>query len=206
MNVTLRNLDSTPPAISIASPEKRSQFVLGQSVLADYSCSDDESTVTRCEGRSRTLRSTPAPSALSLHCRLPERRRTSSKTHNYSVVWPTSEFASPVNGKDADGNSISNRMKAGGAVPVKFSLGGNRGLDIFADGYPQSGSVSCENAEVDDVEETLTTGNSGLRYDEASDQYSYVWKTDKAWAGSCRQLVLKLADGTYHRANFEFAK
>ena len=38
------------------------------------------------------------------------------------------------------------------------------------------------------------------------DQYTYVWKTNKAWAGTCRQLVVKLDDGTYHRANFNFTK
>jgi len=34
--------------------------------------------------------------------------------------------------------------------------------------------------------------------------YVYVWKTDKSWARTCRQLVVKLDDGTSHRANFSF--
>jgi hypothetical protein len=33
-----------------------------------------------------------------------------------------------------------------------------------------------------------------------------VWKTNKAWAGTCRQLVVKLADDTYYRAYFQFVK
>jgi hypothetical protein len=33
-----------------------------------------------------------------------------------------------------------------------------------------------------------------------------VWKTDKAWAGSCRALVVKLADNTAKTANFQFTK
>jgi hypothetical protein len=28
----------------------------------------------------------------------------------------------------------------------------------------------------------------------------------KSWAGSCRQLVILLDDGSYHRANFSFVK
>ena len=34
-----------------------------------------------------------------------------------------------------------NRMKAGRTVPVKFSLGGDRGLDIFESGYPHVRSI-----------------------------------------------------------------
>ncbi|HET8768324.1 MAG TPA: PxKF domain-containing protein [Pedococcus sp.] len=49
-------------------------------------------------------------------------------------------------------------------------------------------------------------GGSSLQYDAATGTYTYVWKSDKAWAGSCRQLVVKLDDGTLHRANFKFTK
>ena len=47
---------------------------------------------------------------------------------------------------------------------------------------------------------------SGLQYDAGSDTYSFVWKTDKSWAGSCRQLHVKLLDGTNHIAEFHFVK
>ncbi len=33
---------------------------------------------------------------------------------------------------------------------------------------------------------------------------SHVWKTEKAWAGSCRQFILTLQDGTVHPAYFQF--
>lgn len=98
-----------------------------------------------------------------------------------------------------------NSMKAGAAVPVKFSLGGDVGLDIFVAGYPKSQIVACDwTAPVDGVEQTTSAGGSGLTYDPASDVYTYVWKTDKAWAGTCRQLVLSFTDGTIARANFKF--
>jgi hypothetical protein len=97
-----------------------------------------------------------------------------------------------------------NVMNAGRGVPVKFSLDGNQGLDIFAPGYPTSSMVACGSTAEDAVEQTLTVGASSLTYDANANQYIYVWKTDKAWAGTCRTLVLKLSDGTYHRANFKF--
>jgi hypothetical protein len=31
-----------------------------------------------------------------------------------------------------------------------------------------------------------------------------VWKTEKAWKGTCRELNMKLADGTDHPVNFQF--
>jgi hypothetical protein len=33
-----------------------------------------------------------------------------------------------------------------------------------------------------------------------------VWKSDKSWAGTCRQLQVKLADGSLHVANFNFTR
>lgn len=56
------------------------------------------------------------------------------------------------------------------------------------------------------IEQTVTAGGSTLNYDVTVGQYIYVWKTEKAWAGTCRQLVIKLTDNTYHRANFKFTK
>ena len=91
-------------------------------------------------------------------------------------------------------------------MPVKFSLGGDRGLAIFASGYPASEPIACGSGGlVDGIEET-NTANGGLTYDAASDTYNYVWKTEKAWAGTCRQLVLKFDDGSVQRANFKFTK
>ena len=37
-----------------------------------------------------------------------------------------------------------------------------------------------------------------------ANQYRYVWKTDKSWAGACRKFSLGLTDGTTHVALFQF--
>lgn len=52
----------------------------------------------------------------------------------------------------------------------------------------------------------MTAGNSSLHYDVLGGYYIYVWKTDRAWAGSYRQLVFQFKDGTVHRANFKLLK
>lgn len=98
-----------------------------------------------------------------------------------------------------------NSMKAGAAVPVKFSLGGFKGLDIFAADYPKSSPVTCSaTAPENGVELTLTAGGSSLQYDAAGDVYTYIWKTDKAWAGTCRQLVVRFTDFSTQYAMFKF--
>jgi TolB protein len=100
-----------------------------------------------------------------------------------------------------------NTVKAGAAVPVKFSLGGDKGLDIFATDYPLSGSVPSDpSASLDAIEQTVTASASGLSYSATSGQYTYTWKTDKTWAGKTRQLVIRFKDGTEHKANFKFTK
>lgn len=99
-----------------------------------------------------------------------------------------------------------NVVKAGQAIPVKFSLGGNMGLGIMATGYPRSVGSSCAGGSPDTVEETVTAGGSSLSYDPLTGQYIYVWKSEKNWAGTCRQLQVKLIDGSYHYANFSFTR
>ena len=98
-----------------------------------------------------------------------------------------------------------NRLAAGAAVPVKFGLGGDYGLNIFAAGYPTSKQIDCSTGlPPDDVEVTSTVSKSGLTYDGASGLYTYVWKTDRAWKGTCRELNLQLADGSNHPVQFRF--
>jgi predicted extracellular nuclease len=98
-----------------------------------------------------------------------------------------------------------NKVKGGSSVPVKFSLDGDQGLNIFLDAYPQSQRIDCDSSEVlSSGEPTVTAGDSSLSYDALTDQYNYVWKTDEAWAGTCRQLVVILKDGSIHYANFSF--
>jgi len=98
-----------------------------------------------------------------------------------------------------------NEMKAGQAAPVKFSLGGDQGLNIFAAGSPSSVQIACDNgAPILPVEQTETAGQSSLSYDATSDQYKYTWKTENAWKNTCRQLTVTLRDGTVHIAYFKF--
>jgi len=123
-----------------------------------------------------------------------------------NVVYNFSGFFRPIDNSTPT-TIVLNVAKAGSAIPVKFSLNGYQGMNIFMSGFPKSGSTSCAAASSSDaIEETVTAGQSSLNYDPLSDQYNYVWKTDKGWANSCRTLNVKTADGQDHIAYFRFTK
>jgi hypothetical protein len=98
-----------------------------------------------------------------------------------------------------------NQVKAGQAIPIKFSLGSDQGLNIFASGYPTSQQIDCSAlGTIDNIEETVNSGKSTLSYSPGNNQYLYVWKTQKSWSGTCRQLIVRLIDGSEHIALFKF--
>jgi hypothetical protein len=113
-----------------------------------------------------------------------------------------SGFFQPV-----DNPPTLNVAKAGSAIPVKFSLGGDQGLDIFQPGYPRVTTVSCStSAPTDAIETTVTAGSSSLQYDSTANQYTYVWKTNANGAGTCVQFDLGLNDGSAHTFLLELKK
>ncbi|HJS18135.1 MAG TPA: ExeM/NucH family extracellular endonuclease [Anaerolineales bacterium] len=118
-----------------------------------------------------------------------------------AVLYNFSGFFEPV-----DNLPTVNTVKAGQAIPIRFSLNGDHGLNIFAAGYPKIEFTSCTSSTVDVIETTVTAGNSSLSYDAATDQYTYVWKTDRAWANKCGTLQVQFNDGTTQTALFKFTR
>ena len=119
-------------------------------------------------------------------------------TFTVTVLYNFTGFFSPVNNPP-----VFNNVNAGRAIPVKFSLSGDKGLGIFPAGSPASQTIACDSsAPLADLEGTVSSGGSTLTY--SPDQYHYNWKTDSSWAGTCRQLVVTLNDGSTHVAKFKF--
>ncbi|MEO6002083.1 MAG: YDG domain-containing protein [Opitutus sp.] len=132
---------------------------------------------------------------------------------NYTVSQPSGltasikEYSWAGFFQPVDNLPVVNRANSGSAIPVKFSLGGNKGMAIMAAGYPAIALIpTSDTAPISVIEQTVTAGGSSLSYDAGSNQYVYVWKTEKAWAGKSYRLVVKLADGSTHYADFNFAK
>jgi arabinogalactan endo-1,4-beta-galactosidase len=126
--------------------------------------------------------------------------RTGTDATEVTVIYDFSGFFGPVASAPA-----TNVVSAGSVVSIQFSLAGDQGPSVLAAGYPKSRPVNCNTAAPTGAS-TPTAGAraKALSYDSQTNQYVYVWKTDKAWAGTCRELIVKLADGTEHFARFSF--
>jgi hypothetical protein len=115
------------------------------------------------------------------------------------VITAFTGFFQPV-----DNLPTLNVVNAGRAVPVKFSLGGNFGLAIFAPGFPAVVPVPCPTGVPTDITATVNATASGLSFDATSSAYNYIWKTPKGLTG-CQDLQLKFVDGSIHTARFKFS-
>jgi len=123
-----------------------------------------------------------------------------SQTCSFDVIYHFAGFFPPV-----EAAPVVNQVKAGSAIPVKFSLAGDQGMGIFAAGSPASQPVACDTLLPTGGPAAAADppGKSGLSFSQGG-QYGYVWKTDNAWAGACRMLTVDLIDGTQHAAYFMF--
>ena len=117
-----------------------------------------------------------------------------------AILYKFSGFKQPV-----DNPPVLNTVTAGSVIPVKFRLNGNKGLDIFASGYPKVEALTCPVGAVKDaIETTYPSRLSMLVYDPVKQVYTYLWVTSKKWTGTCQTLVISFNDGTTVQANFKF--
>jgi hypothetical protein len=94
------------------------------------------------------------------------------------------------------------QAEAGSVVPVRVDLGGNRGPAPFT---ATSNPVACDSGQPLGPHEPLVpAGGSGITYDQGNGQYVFAWRTDRAWSGTCRQVVVTADDGAVHTARFQF--
>ena len=131
----------------------------------------------------------------------PDATLESSVTVNPAApVYTFSGFFNPV-----DNPPTVNLVNSGRAIPIKFSLGGNFGLNIFTGAGPTFTPTSCTSGVTDPVPVTADS-NSGLSYDPVTGVYTYVWKTVKGQGGVCGTFSLNLNDGSTHTVLVGFTK
>ena len=50
----------------------------------------------------------------------------------------------------------------------------------------------------------VAIGGTGLSFDSATSTFTYNWDTNATWAGTCRNVVIRLIDGSRHTLFFKF--
>jgi hypothetical protein len=113
-------------------------------------------------------------------------------------------FLAPV-----DNLPLINAAKAGQGLAMKWRIGDGQGgyrSDLGAVVSTRYALVSCpdEAETVGEMMEADDSGKSGLHFDEADQQFVYVWKTSKSMGGKCANFVLTLDDDSVHEASFAF--
>jgi hypothetical protein len=202
---TVHVVDVTPPTIDLLAPLDGAVYLLDEEVAADYECADEPggSGLASCTGDvadgepvdtasvgAKTFTVDAADAA----------GGTASATSHYRVVYDFRGFRWPVKDRPA-----LNLVRAGRVVLVRFSLNGFHGRSVLADGYPQVAEVDCDSGEEPaGGEPARVLGRHKVRYMRSGRSYGLLWKTSRAWAGSCRQFLLGLADGSVQRADFRF--
>lgn len=218
------NVDTTQPTVASGptlSPAS-SSYTLNQAVTASYSCTDSTSTpgatpsgVTVCGPPSAkplaapTLNTGTLTSTVNTSTVGPQTFTVSVKdlagnvgapvSVNYNIGYNFKGFLFPVSNPPT-----LNYVLAGIYVPLRFTLGGNQGLGILAAGSPVSVPIACPGKPAPPATPNLESP-SGLVYDPLTGVYIYIWKTNKTWVHTCRQITIQLKDGTTHSANFDFA-
>ena len=194
--------DRTAPTVSIASPLDGATVTLGSPLLADYACADTGgSGLESCTGTvpDGAALDTATLGPKTLQVQASDRAgNVASATIGYTVVPDFGGFAAPI-----DASPTFNVVRAGRTVPVRFSLGGDRGLAIFAPGSPSSTWTPCDaTAPQDTVEQTTSARGGSLTFNTRTGLYTYAFRTYRSQAGTCRLLTLRFADGGEQTVRF----
>ena len=175
-SVTYTVVDRTPPTITVSSPQEGAVYVLGESVVASYSCGEDAvscvaSHIDTSSVGAKTFTVTAKDAS----------HNVATETRSYRVVYELSGFSAP------------SEHKAGEKLSVRFSLGADHGLGVVV----STAWLDCGATGGDG-----TSAGGGLSFQ--GGRYKFQVETHASWSGSCRRLAITLNDGTTHFANVTF--
>jgi hypothetical protein len=191
-NVTVQ--DTTPPTLTLpADITEEATSASGAVVTFSATATDlvDGSVAVTCvpaSGSTFPLGTTKVDcSATDAHS------NTATGSFNVTVQVQPSGFYQPVD----MGSNVYNSVKGGSTVPIKFEI--FAGIDELTDtGAIESFTaavVACPNSNDTTYPiETLTTGNTSLRYDPIAGQFILNWKTPKS-PGTCLSFTVAIRYG-----------
>lgn len=118
----------------------------------------------------------------------------------YTVLaWTLNGFFQPV-----DMGGAFNKVKNGSTVPLKFEIfaGSTELTDVSAVKSLTYAQVMCDATAPEGEIETVSTGNTSLRYDLTGGQFIYNWKVSGT-TGACYRVTMITQDGSKLQAFFK---
>lgn len=191
-------VDATPPVVGFASCP--SQAALGSTAAAGWTASDAHSGLATPASGSLPIDTSTVGSRTVTATATDNVGHTTTADCTVAVIYTFTGFFRPLLNPPA-----TTTVRAGDTVQLSWSLDGDRGLGVLATGYPRSAPITCGTSPAL-TDGAPTASRRGLQYlASPSGRYAYGWQTQGSWAGTCRQVVVLLDDGTYHRANLRFS-
>ncbi len=191
------------PTVSITSPTDGTTYTLGETVLADYSCSADAGLAS-CVG--------PVPSGSAIDTgtvgdhtftvtATDDLDQTAATTVTYHVAYGFGGFLAPV-------PETADSATAGSSIPLRWRL-------TQADGSPLTNldpaavsvdvvSRACDLGSTEDLPFSYAGGSTLQALGDG--YYRIVWKTSPTYAGSCKTLRLDLGDGVPRELEVDFVR
>jgi hypothetical protein len=187
-------VDRRAPSITISNPADGAVYQLGAAVSAVYSCDDGGAGVASCAGPAGPLDTTTVGYHELTITTADAVGNRASFAVGYWVRYDWAGFFGP---------SLVH-ANAGRAIPIEFALGGGFGSSVLTDGFPRSVAIACDSQEIPTGGDPTRAVGGGPRYEPGSGRYMYIWKTDPAWAGTCRAFIVRLDDGSTHVLSVRF--
>jgi hypothetical protein len=119
--------------------------------------------------------------------------------------WDFTGFKAPVDNSTTPATIVLNEVKAGQTMPLRWQLADAAGSPVttLASASISVQNVSCGQASSVDAVEEVVSGPSGLQ-NQGGGNYQLNWQTNRASAGECVLIHLKLGnDAVAHQAYFK---
>ncbi|MGZ4152926.1 MAG: PxKF domain-containing protein, partial [Actinomycetota bacterium] len=183
-------VDTSAPTIELDVPQDGASFMVGDRPAAEYTCADEGgSGLAACDGTTPdgAVIDTSRPGIFTFTVDASDHAGNhASVTHTYVVFkeWGGKLELAPA----------VNDVAAGSAVPIWFNLGDVATMTAKASTSPTSTPVDCTSLEPTGPTVPASVSPTGTR--SSNGRVMYVWKTDKAWGGTCRTFTLGIAAPT----------
>ncbi len=203
---TPRNIDKTAPTVNIRTPLHNKMYGLYSTLIADFDCTDAVSTTTSCSGTladGATLNTRAMNGSYKFQVTSADMAGNSVTRSNTWSVAGTFLFEGYLAPMAND--PTYNLVTAGSRVPMRFRLPDRNGGYVSDATAFQNFTVNSERCISSSVPlNDVATGSAGLSFDPGTSTFTYNWDTNASWAGTCRNVFIRLVDGSRHTLFFKF--